>query len=246
MKKLKTLLSLFTAFLGLTGGLRAETAAEAVYYVNATSEEDPVVRILEPSQDGEVLTTSTPVFKFEVDKLDAAWNMTPGAPILGVAVYEYGAPEDEAPVVIDFLFTEPLEYAVEESDALPDGDYELWAYLFQLNEAGDDFDFWPANNPYGAIFEVRYFSVKTKDETAIEKTDEAIKARVYPNPSTGIFNVAVAEACHIDIFTVSGVKVASREVAAGEESFELANSGLYFVKLTTVDGRSIVKRVIVK
>lgn len=236
--------------LAMIAGEDTSAVVKAVYYVKGETPvppvEDPVLRILEPSEDGEVLTTSTPIFKFAVDKLDAAWNVTPGAPLLGVSVFEYGAPEDADPIVIDFVFSEPLEYEVEESDALPDGDYELWVYLFQIDETGEDFDFWPANNQYGVIYDSISFRVKTEDETAIEKTDEAIKARVYPNPSTGIFNVAVAEACHIDIFTVSGVKVASREVAAGEESFELANSGLYFVKLTTVDGRSIVKRVIVK
>lgn len=239
----------YISALAMIAGEDTSAVVKAVYYVKGetpvTPVEDPVLRILEPSQDGEVLTTSTPIFKFAVDKLDAAWNGYPGAPLLGVTVYEYGASEDADPILVDLVVTEPLVYAVKKRDALPDGDYELWVYLFQMDETGDDLDFWPANNQAGAIFDARYFSVKTEDETAIE-TDEVIKARVYPNPSTGIFNVAVAEACHIDIFTVSGVKVASREVSAGEESFELANSGLYFVKLTTVDGRSIVKRVIVK
>lgn len=236
--------------LAMIAGEDTSAVVKAVYYVKGetpvTPVEEPVLHILEPSRDGEVLTTSTPTFKFSVDKMDAAWNLQPGAPLLGVAVYEYGSPVDADPIIIDFVVVEPLEYEVEESDALPDGDYELWIFLFQLDETGEDFDVWPNSDPDGMIYDARLFSVKAEKESAVEKADEAIKARVYPNPSTGTFNVAVAEACHIDIFTVSGVKVASREVVAGEESFELANSGLYFVKLTTADGRSIAKKVIVK
>lgn len=73
---------------------------------------------------------------------------------------------------------------------------------------------------------------------------------LYPNPSTGIFNIALGtiEPTAIDVYDVTGKVVWSKKdfaIANAEVSMDLSNvaQGIYFVKITAGD-QSTVKRII--
>ncbi|MDE5762212.1 MAG: T9SS type A sorting domain-containing protein, partial [Bacteroidales bacterium] len=74
---------------------------------------------------------------------------------------------------------------------------------------------------------------------------EGLAFRLYPNPTTGVFYVEVAESARMEIFTVGGVMVRSAELRAGKNELRLDRSGIYFVRLTNAHGAA-VNRVIVR
>ena len=73
---------------------------------------------------------------------------------------------------------------------------------------------------------------------------------LYPNPSTGIFNIGLGniEPTAIDVYDVTGKIVWSKKdftITNGEVSFDLSSvaQGVYFAKITA-DNQSTVKRII--
>ena len=81
--------------------------------------------------------------------------------------------------------------------------------------------------------------------TAVEGAELA-GVNIYPNPNDGKFNVVVPVDATVVVFTANGQVVRRMEVAAGVHSLQLANSGIYFVRLTAANGQSAVKRVVVR
>ena len=66
--------------------------------------------------------------------------------------------------------------------------------------------------------------------------------KVYPNPSTGVFNVSVKETSSVNVYDVTGKLVNTAHVNAGEVyTFTQTTAGMYFVN---VNGR--VQKVVVK
>ncbi|MDE6694233.1 MAG: T9SS type A sorting domain-containing protein, partial [Bacteroidales bacterium] len=74
---------------------------------------------------------------------------------------------------------------------------------------------------------------------------EGLAFRIYPNPTTGVFYVEVAEGARMEIFTVGGVMIRNAELSAGKNELRLENSGIYFVRLSNAHGEA-VKRVVVR
>lgn len=70
--------------------------------------------------------------------------------------------------------------------------------------------------------------------------------RLYPNPSSGSFQVEVGEAVRLDIFTAVGVRVLGRDLEPGTEALELSASGLYLLRFTTTDGCVAYRRMVVR
>ncbi|MDE7337697.1 MAG: T9SS type A sorting domain-containing protein, partial [Bacteroidales bacterium] len=83
-----------------------------------------------------------------------------------------------------------------------------------------------------------------KEESANEAS-EGLAFRIYPNPTTGVFYVEVAESARMEIFTVGGVMIRNAELSEGKNEIRLDRSGIYFVRLTGAHGAA-VNRVIVK
>ena len=81
--------------------------------------------------------------------------------------------------------------------------------------------------------------------TAVEGAELA-GVNIYPTPNDGKFNVVVPVDATVVVFTANGQVVRRMEVAAGVHSLQLANSGIYFVRLTAANGQSAVKRVVVR
>ena len=93
--------------------------------------------------------------------------------------------------------------------------------------------------------EVATASYTVKEDLANEGAELA-GVNIYPNPNDGKFNVVVPVDATVVVFTANGQVVRRMEVAAGVHSLQLANSGIYFVRLTAANGQSAVKRVVVR
>ena len=66
--------------------------------------------------------------------------------------------------------------------------------------------------------------------------------KVYPNPSTGVFNVSVKETSTVNVYDVTGKLVNTAQVNAGEVyTFTQTTAGMYFVN---VNGR--VEKMVIK
>lgn len=70
--------------------------------------------------------------------------------------------------------------------------------------------------------------------------------RIFPNPTTGELSLQVPEFVRMDIFTSTGIWTLGKELEPGTHRVELQASGLYLIRFTTVDGRSCLKRLIVR
>lgn len=78
-----------------------------------------------------------------------------------------------------------------------------------------------------------------------QKTDVAVS--IFPNPSTGNANIVLGttDAADVQIVDVQGRIVSTQHKAAGQNfvSINIAQAGLYFVKVTTKDGASNVQKL---
>ena len=91
-------------------------------------------------------------------------------------------------------------------------------------------------------------TIKVTATAEVSSANEGVAelaCRLYPNPTTGVFYVEVAENARMEIFTLGGVVVRSAELRAGKNELRLDQSGIYFVRLTNGNGTA-VKRVIVR
>ena len=67
---------------------------------------------------------------------------------------------------------------------------------------------------------------------------------VYPNPSTGLFNITTTESMKLEVFDISGRTVKS-QIIDGNTQVQLRNAGMYFFRFSNENG-STVNKVIVK
>ncbi|MDR1973790.1 MAG: T9SS type A sorting domain-containing protein [Bacteroidales bacterium] len=73
----------------------------------------------------------------------------------------------------------------------------------------------------------------------------APKVSVYPNPTTGHFNVTVSNEATMEVITVTGVTI-RREVVSGTKELSLSNAGIYLLRFIDKQGRTTTQRLIVK
>ena len=85
----------------------------------------------------------------------------------------------------------------------------------------------------------------TAEVSSANEGGAELACRLYPNPTTGVFYVEVAENARMEIFTLGGVVVRSAELRAGKNELRLDQSGIYFVRLTNGNGTA-VRRVVVR
>ena len=79
---------------------------------------------------------------------------------------------------------------------------------------------------------------------ANEAYANSMEARIYPNPTSGMFYMDIEEDAQVDIFAANGTLVESLDLTAGLHEMNLAHKGIYFVRIS--NGKALtVKRVIV-
>lgn len=67
---------------------------------------------------------------------------------------------------------------------------------------------------------------------------------VYPNPSTGLFNLNVPERAQVEIFAVNGQMIRQMGVMAGKTAVEINRAGVYFLRVRA-GGKTAVKRIVI-
>ena len=121
-----------------------------------------------------------------------------------------------------------------------EGTYKWQLRAVVVDEAGSILD-------YSDWSETRRFTVKYDvPEPPVSVEDNVLaEVNVYPNPTTGEFKVSVPVNAVVEIYAANGHRVATRTVVAGTETFALATSGVYFVRVTA-DGKTAVRRIVVR
>lgn len=82
-------------------------------------------------------------------------------------------------------------------------------------------------------------------QTSVEN-NELAGVNLYPNPTSGDFYLNVPVAANVEIFSSNGQIVKRASLATGSHAFSLNQSGVYFVRVMAANGKSIVKRVVVR
>lgn len=68
---------------------------------------------------------------------------------------------------------------------------------------------------------------------------------VYPNPSTGAFNLQMTYAGTVEVYDMTGRVVLRREVAAGVNGLSLDHSGVYMVRVST-NGKMVTMKLVIR
>ena len=78
-----------------------------------------------------------------------------------------------------------------------------------------------------------------------ETFNSILEVIVYPNPSTGIFNIAIQEDANITVNDMLGKVIYTNKVKAGNNTIDISNyqSGIYLLSVTTENG-SVTKKLI--
>ncbi len=85
-------------------------------------------------------------------------------------------------------------------------------------------------------------TVKAKP-TANESLDASLLTSAYPNPTTGLLYVEVAEPAVLELLTTDGRHLFRKEVGAGTVTLTLEKNGLYILRVTAGD-RVAVQRIV--
>ena len=80
----------------------------------------------------------------------------------------------------------------------------------------------------------------------INSKNEKIDYKVYPNPSSGIFQLQIQEEVQLEVYDLMGKMVLQKNVQAGAAFFDLSQyaSGVYILKATNVFGDTIVSKIV--
>ncbi|MCM1531839.1 MAG: PCMD domain-containing protein [Bacteroides sp.] len=136
-------------------------------------------------------------------------------------------------------FNLPIEYT---NDLTPDSITVLF-----VSSAGYDFD--DLFNCKGQIGSTLWVDdVEFVYDNVANETNEVLAgAKLYPNPSvSGVFNLNVAEACGLEVFSVSGQLIMQKNLAtAGEYTVDLSRfaPGVYYIRLSNNDGMAALKAI---
>jgi hypothetical protein len=80
--------------------------------------------------------------------------------------------------------------------------------------------------------------------TKVEEVVEPKANAIYPNPTSGSFNIELAEESNISIFNAMGQQILSLNEANGLQQFHLDAAGVYFVHISNGNGVEVKKVVV--
>lgn len=123
------------------------------------------------------------------------------------------------------------------------------------NKMGDYFDMISDNtgahlawaNTLNGEEDVYYSHIIPPIATGVNELSDNSTISVFPNPTHGVFNVTNApKQSHIEIFTALGEKVFSSITLQAKTQLDISSqpAGVYFLKIVTRDGSTIVKKII--
>lgn len=80
----------------------------------------------------------------------------------------------------------------------------------------------------------------------IEEMGKNVKFKIYPNPSTGIFNISISEIATMEVTNILSKQIKSQKATIGNSVLDLSDvaNGLYIVKITTANGNSKTVKVV--
>jgi hypothetical protein len=81
----------------------------------------------------------------------------------------------------------------------------------------------------------------------ITKVEEVVAPEanaIYPNPTSGSFNIELAEESNISIFNALGQQILSLNKVNGLQHLHLNEVGVYFVRISNVNGVEVKKVVV--
>ena len=92
-------------------------------------------------------------------------------------------------------------------------------------------------------------TITTGDTCATLSTTgfEAISSlKVYPNPSTGIFNIATQEDVTVEVYDLVGKAIVKKAMTVGSNSIDISNyaSGMYLLKATNASGKTNTYKIV--
>lgn len=97
--------------------------------------------------------------------------------------------------------------------------------------------------------DVYYSLITPQPLVGVEDVSENLDVSVYPNPTSGLLEISWADKeTRIEIYTTVGTKVFSNSVFDAKHVIDISSQtpGIYFLKITSEDGKSSVRKIIKK
>ena len=91
----------------------------------------------------------------------------------------------------------------------------------------------------------RYSGSTARTQAKIpEAEDNTGNVKIYPNPSTGEFNIEAEQLTKIEVFNTSGQKILAKSCQGNSDKIYIEEKGLYIVKMYS-GGKIHYKKVVV-
>lgn len=139
------------------------------------------------------------------------------------------------------------------NDLAANGLPKQFEYVENIFQEQYDFDVYNTSQQYSSnvIYGYCWFKSRILSDNGVVSSKEDVKkdkssVNVYPNPSNDIFNIkcSASRIDNIEVYSTKGRLIKSEEVNAKEHSLRLQNVGVYFLKIQSVDGSVITKKVV--
>lgn len=77
-------------------------------------------------------------------------------------------------------------------------------------------------------------------------TFQSIDAKIYPNPSNGIFNISISDNANLEVYDIVGKKIKNQKVNSGDSSLDLSNynAGIYLLKVTNEQNQTKTMKLV--
>ncbi|MDE6308049.1 MAG: T9SS type A sorting domain-containing protein, partial [Bacteroidales bacterium] len=93
--------------------------------------------------------------------------------------------------------------------------------------------------------EMKYFDATYTIDFTANEDEELANVSVYPNPTSGVFNLELPVAATVEVFMSNGMLYQRMKLGEGTATLNIERSGIYFLRITG-EGRTTVKRLIIR